>query len=81
MCAHGFLHLLHYNIPFVWNDQTQKKIDALKNALTLTLLNILLDLDKDYNIYVSMSASFVVGGLNHEGEDGREHIIALEITF
>ena len=56
-CAQGFLHLLCQDIPFRWDDHTQKAFDALKEKLSSTPLISPPDNDKDYMLYLSASES------------------------
>jgi hypothetical protein len=74
-CMHGFLHLLHHDIPFRWDEHTQTTFDDLKEALSIAPLIIPTYYDRDYILYLSASAVSIVGVLVQLGEDGREHAI------
>lgn len=73
--AHGFLRLLHFTIPFVWDDHAQHYFDALKHALTSAPFISPPDFTKDFILYISASTHLVVGVLIQEDEDQNEHVI------
>jgi hypothetical protein len=61
--AHGFLRLLHHDIPFHWDDYAQQSFDDLKAALSNAPLISAPDYNRDYILYVSASAVSVAGVL------------------
>jgi hypothetical protein len=75
ICAHGFLHLLHHDIPFHWDDHAQQSFDDLKEALSNAPLISTPDYNRDYILYVSSSAVSVVDILVQLGDENREHVI------
>lgn len=74
-CMHGFLFLLHQDIPFKWDDQAQKSFEALKEALTSAPLIIPPNYDKDDTLYLSTSKTALARVLIQDGLDGKEHVI------
>jgi hypothetical protein len=74
--AHGFLRLLHHDIPFRWDEHAQAKFDDLKSTLSNSSLISPPDYDHDYILYLSVSVISVTGVLVQLGDiDGREHVI------
>jgi hypothetical protein len=73
--AHGFLHLLHHDIPFRWDEHAQTAFDYLKSSLSNSPLISPPDYDRDYVLYLSASIISVAGVLVQLGDDGREHVI------
>jgi hypothetical protein len=73
--THGFLCLLHHNIPFHWDDYAQQSFDNLKAALSNAPLISAPDYNRDYILYVSASALSVAGVLVQLGDDNHEHVI------
>jgi hypothetical protein len=73
--AHGFLCLLHHDIPFRWDEHAQTTFDDLKVALSNAPLISPPDYDHDYILYLSASVISVAGVLIQLGDDGREHVI------
>jgi hypothetical protein len=53
--AHGFLHLLHHDIPFRWDEHAQTTFDDLKSTLSNAPLISPPDYDHDYILYLSAS--------------------------
>ena len=73
--THGFLHLLHHNIPFQWDKHAQTTFDDLKAALFSTSLIIPPDYNHNYLLYISALVISVVGVLIQIGDDNRGHVI------
>jgi hypothetical protein len=73
--AHGFLHLLHHDIPFRWDEHAQTSFDDLKVMLSNTLFISPPDYDHDYILYLSASVISVAGFLVQLGDDGHKHVI------
>jgi hypothetical protein len=73
--THGFLRLLHHDIPFEWDEHAQTTFDDLKAALSHAPLISPPDYDRDYILYLSTSTVSVAGVLIQLGDDGREHVI------
>jgi hypothetical protein len=73
--THGFLWLLHSDVPFIWDDQAQQSFDALKQDLASTPLIGPLNFDKEFILYISSSSFVVARVLVQDGPDGCEHII------
>jgi hypothetical protein len=73
--AHGFLCLLHHDIPFHWDDYAQQSFDDLKTTLSNAPLISAPDYNRDYILYVSASAVSVASVLIQLGDDNREHVI------
>jgi hypothetical protein len=73
--AHGFLHLLHYDIPFQWDEHAQIAFEYLKEALSNSPLISPPDYDRDYILYLSAFVVFVAGVLIQLGDNGCEHVI------
>jgi len=74
-CAHGFLHLLHHDVPFQWVEHAQTNFYELKYTLSNSPLISPLDYDRDYILYLSASVVSVAGILVQLGDDGSEHVI------
>jgi hypothetical protein len=75
ICAHGFLRLLHHDIPFHRDDHAQQSFDDLKAALSNAPLIGAPDYNHDYILYVSASNVSVADVLIHLRDENREHII------
>jgi hypothetical protein len=73
--AHGFLRLLHNDIPFRWDEHAQTSFGDLKVTLSNAPLISPPDYDRDYILYLSASAVLVAGVLIQLGDDGHEHVI------
>jgi hypothetical protein len=73
--AHGFLHLLHHDIPFQWDEHAQTTFDVLKVSLSNAPLISAPDYDRNYILYLSASIVSVARVLVQLGDDGREHVI------
>jgi hypothetical protein len=73
--AHGFLRLLHHDIPFHWDDYAQQSFDDLKTTLSNAPLISAPDYNRNYILYVSASAVSVAGVLVQLGDDNHEHVI------
>jgi hypothetical protein len=73
--AHGFLCLLHHDIPFRWDEHAQTTFDDLKSSLSNAPLISPPDYDRDYILYLSASVVSVAGVLVQLGDDGHEHVI------
>jgi hypothetical protein len=71
---HDFLHLLHHDIRFRWDEHAQIAFDDLKLELSNAPLIIPTDYDCDYILYLSTSIISVVGVLVQLGDDGRNYI-------
>ena len=75
MKFHGFLCLLHTNIPFVWDEHAQGAFNALKQALNSAPLLSHLDFTKEFILYVSMSENDIARVLVQEDDARQEHVI------
>jgi hypothetical protein len=73
--VHGFIHLLHHDIRFRWDEHAQTTFDDLKYALSNAPLISPPNYDHDYILYYSASVISVVGVLVQLGDDGSEHVI------
>jgi hypothetical protein len=73
--AHGFLRLLHHDIPFHWDKHAQQSFDDLKAALSNAPLISAPDYNRYYILYVSSSAVSVADVLVQLRDDNHEHII------
>jgi hypothetical protein len=73
--THGFLFLLHHDIPFHWDAHAQQSFDDLKTALSNAPLISAPDYNRDYILYVSASTVSVVNILIQLGDDNHEHVI------
>jgi hypothetical protein len=73
--AHGFLRLLHHDIPFHWDDYAQQSFDDLKAALSNAPLISAPDYNRDYILYVSTSVVSVASVLIQLGDENHEHVI------
>jgi hypothetical protein len=73
--THGFLQLLHHDIPFRWDEHAQTSFDDLKSALSHPPLISPPDYDCDYILYLSASAISVAEVLIQLGDDGHENVI------
>jgi hypothetical protein len=73
--VHGFLRLLHHDIPFRWDEHAQTNFDDLKVTLSNSPLISPPDYDRDYILYLSVLVISVVGVLIQLGDDGHEHVI------
>jgi hypothetical protein len=73
--VHGFLQLLHHDIPFQWDEHAQTFFDDLKEALSNAPLISPPDYDHDYILYFSASTISVEGVLVQLRDDGRDHVI------
>jgi hypothetical protein len=76
--THGFLRLLHHDIPFHWDDYAQQSFDDLKEALSIAPLISAPDYNRDYILYVSASAVSVASVLVQLGDDNRQWVIPQE---
>jgi hypothetical protein len=72
---HGFLHLIHHDIPFYWDEHAQQSFDDHKMALSNATLISAPNYNRDYILYISASIVLVVGILIQIGDDDREHVI------
>jgi hypothetical protein len=75
ICAHGFLRLLHHDIPFHWDEYAQQSSDDLKAALSNAPLISAPDYNRNYILYVSASVVSVASVLIQLRDDNREHVI------
>jgi hypothetical protein len=68
--SHGFLCLLHHDIPFRWDEHA-------KNKATLSNTPLISPLDYDHNniLYLSALVVSVTGVLVQLGDDEHEHVI------
>jgi hypothetical protein len=73
--AHGFLLLMHHDIPFRWDKHAQTNFDDLKYALSNAPLISPTDYDCDYILYSLALVVLVAGVFIQLGDDGREHVI------
>jgi hypothetical protein len=73
--AHGFLRLLHHDIPFHWDDYAQQSFDDLKTTLSNAPLISAPDYNRYYILYVSTSTVSVASVLVQLGDDNHEHVI------
>ena len=69
--VHGFLCLLHTNIPFVWDENAQGAFDALQQALNSTPLLSPPNFTKEFILYVSVSKNSITKVLVQE-DDARQ---------
>jgi hypothetical protein len=67
--------LLKKDVPFIWDDQAQQSFDALKHALTHTLLLHPPNYMRDYILYLVASISTIRMVLVQEDDDDEEHVI------
>jgi hypothetical protein len=72
--AHGFLRLLHHDIPFQWDEHAQTSFDDLKVTLNAPLISPP-DYDCDYILYLSASPVLGEDILIQLGDDDHEHVI------
>jgi hypothetical protein len=73
--AHGFLCLLHHDIPFRWDEHAQIDFYDLKETLSNAPLISPPNYDCDYILYLLASTVSVVVVLIQLGDDGCEHVI------
>jgi hypothetical protein len=73
--AHGFLRLLHHDIPFRWDEHAKTTFDDLKVALSSAPLITPPDFDRDYILYLLALAVSVEGVLIQQWDEGWEHVI------
>jgi hypothetical protein len=73
--AHGFLQILHHDIPFQWEEHAQNDFDDLKSTLSNAPLIIPPDYDHDYILCLSASVVSIAGFLVQLGNDDWEHVI------
>jgi hypothetical protein len=73
--AHGFLCLLHHDIPFHWDEHAQKAFNDLKMELSNAPLISSPNYNRDYILYISASTVSVAGLLTQIDDDDCEHVI------
>jgi hypothetical protein len=75
ICAHGFLLLLHHDIPFHWNAHAQQSFDDLKAMLSNAPLISAPNYNRDYILYISTSVVSIADVLVQLGDENHEHVI------
>ena len=71
----GFMRLLKKDTPFIWDKPTQCSFDALKQALTTTLLLSPLNYNNDFLLYLATYETTIGMVLVQTNDDQNEHII------
>jgi hypothetical protein len=71
----GFMRLLQKNVPFIWDDASQRSFDALKHALTHAPLLHPPEYTKDYILYLAASTSTIAMVLVQKDSNDEEHVI------
>jgi hypothetical protein len=54
------MHLLHKDVPFIWNEKVQISFDSLKKVLTMTLLTSPPKFKKNFIPYSDAYESLIV---------------------
>ena len=73
----GFTRLLKHNIPFFWDEVTDRYFNALKHALTHAPLLHPPNYNQDYFLYLATSNSMIGMVLVQEYEFHIEHVIII----
>ena len=71
----GFMCLLKKGVPFIWDDQAQHSFNALKHALTSTLVLQPPNYNQYFLLYLATSDSSIGMALVQTDDDHIEHVI------
>jgi hypothetical protein len=71
----GFMRLLKKDTSFIWDDQAQESLDALKKTLVSTPMLKPLEYIRDYLLYITASEGMVGMVIFHEDDELHENIV------
>ena len=71
----GFMCLLKKGVPFIWDDQAQFSLNALKHSLTSTPMLQLPNYNQDFHLYLASFDSSIGMVLVQANNDHIKHVV------